>query len=166
MTLWHACILLAYEGTQGRPFFMSPTFFISDLWQPQEMLCLIDKDWKCFNFLGLLTYAAGLLLIFWQFWGTMFENFQVKDAKAQLKTRGENVDKKTAESYDPTPSTLGVVVLTKGGRFAVTSQGWKKKYIRKFRPFFGADAPVFDKGALSLAPKDFQKICPTARGSW
>lgn len=53
----------------------------------------------------------------------MFENFQVKDAKAQLKTRGENVDKKTAESYDPTPSTLGVVVLTKGGRFAVTSQG-------------------------------------------
>jgi len=54
----------------------------------------------------------------------VFENFQVKDAKAQLKTRGENVDKKTAESYDPTPSTLGVVVLTKGGRFAVTSQGW------------------------------------------
>ena len=94
----------------------------------------------------------------------MFENFQVKDAKAQLKTRGENVDKKTAESYDPTPSTLGVVVLTKGGRFAVTSQGCNRR--KKIRLYFGADAPVFDKGALSLAPKDFQKICPTARGSW
>ena len=54
----------------------------------------------------------------------MPDNFEVKYAKAQLKTSSEYVDQKTAEGYDPTPATFGIVVLTKCRWFSMTFEGW------------------------------------------
>jgi len=57
----------------------------------------------------------------------MAQNFEVKDAKAQLETRCEHVDDEAAECDDPAPAALGVIVLAKRGRFPVTPEGCKRK---------------------------------------
>ena len=54
---------------------------------------------------------------------TVFDELRHQNAVAELQARGQNVDHQTAEGDDPTPATLGVVVLAKRGWFPVTLQG-------------------------------------------
>ena len=54
----------------------------------------------------------------------MPDNFEVKYAKAQLKTSSEYVDQKTAEGNDPTPAAFRIVVLAKCRWFSMTFEGW------------------------------------------
>ena len=44
---------------------------------------------------------------------------QVEDAETELNTGGKNLYYGRARSDDPSPASLRVVVLTKGGRLAV-----------------------------------------------
>ena len=67
-----------------------------------------------------LTYANFVLAAYR---ATNPNDFQVKNAKAQLETRGEDVDKETAEGDDPAPTSFGVVVLTECRRFTMNPQG-------------------------------------------
>ena len=60
----------------------------------------------------------------------MPDNFEVKYAKAQLKTSSEYVDQKTAEGNDPTPAAFRIVVLTKCRWFSMTFEGWNEIMLR------------------------------------
>jgi hypothetical protein len=55
------------------------------------------------------------------FIAALFADFKVQKTKRQLKASRENVGNKTAKGDDPTPTSLGVVVLTKCGRFPMIS---------------------------------------------
>ena len=50
----------------------------------------------------------------------VFANFQKEEAEGELEPRREEVGHEAAEGDDPTPTSLGVIMLTKSGRFTVT----------------------------------------------
>ena len=50
----------------------------------------------------------------------VFANFQKEKAEGELEPRREDVGHEAAEGDDPTPTTLGVIMLTKSGRFTMT----------------------------------------------